>query len=296
MTTFFKVNRKYVLIRQCGEAFTIRLIGSRKPVLNWVKTSDPLHSTFQCTQCSRTLAFQSSELWIILGTPCSLCEGISPPNVTEKDSECAQSIPLSVEVESESMKIAKQAYGGALQRFIRENPDYTLQFSMYRIAFIKCQPLIANHKLCLKYRMRKIRSRYLSFQCSLPKCKAFINIYINSSKNMEDCRYEFLNLEKHKKECKRTAKQLAPIIHTLKMDEEQELKAVKKPKQVRQRRLHSKEESESDYESSEEQDDEVPYEGESGESDDSVWEDQVEEHEEIINKLQGMKISKSETA
>ncbi|TNV72863.1 hypothetical protein FGO68_gene5817 [Halteria grandinella] len=109
-----------------------------------------------------------------------------------------------------------------------ENPEFRFQFSNRRISFIKYMPQLVNKNLRHKYIFGGITRTTLSFDCSV-KCKAHINIYITSSKNVEECRYEFISMDKHSKECERSDQDLAPYEHRLDIEEQATQKFHLKP-------------------------------------------------------------------
>ncbi|TNV78898.1 hypothetical protein FGO68_gene5642 [Halteria grandinella] len=149
--------------------------------------------------------------------------------MTEKASHWAKQATLPIEVDNESMKISKKAYGGVVQCFLMENPEFRLQFSNRRISFIKYIPLLVNTMLRHKYVFSGSTRTRVSFTCSISKCKAHINIYVTSSKNVEECRYEFISMDKHSKECERSDQDLAPYEHHLDIEEQTTQKVHLKP-------------------------------------------------------------------
>ncbi|TNV78806.1 hypothetical protein FGO68_gene7736 [Halteria grandinella] len=218
MVSFFMVNKRYILRWRYGDNFNIIQMGQKKSVFKLVKYEDLLRPTFTCAKCSRTLKFESSELWILSGTPCNLCKGINASNIPGKIAQSGLKKPLAMKVESESMRIAKQAYGGALQRFVRENPNYRLQFSQHRMSYIKCQPLIINFKLGHKYVFNSSSRAQIAYLCHVRNCRARIVIHFNCKKDLTNCPFQIQHYNKHTEECKISQKKLAPVDHRLKLN------------------------------------------------------------------------------
>ncbi|TNV80313.1 hypothetical protein FGO68_gene16432 [Halteria grandinella] len=210
LANFFNLNKTYQLVNYKGGHFGIEKIGTRKADFKKVNSLSSM-IVFRCATCSSTLTFSSSSNWELKGNACSICECISLPKTIENPD-----IMETQEIDSETLRISQVAFGGALQGFIRENPEYRLRFS-YGPSIAKCIPTIINKRFLFKYTKLYQSSEAVNYGCTVRSCPARIRFYLSSNEDIKNCAYELINLEYHGEECVKPPMLKAPTIdHSLK--------------------------------------------------------------------------------